>query len=370
VEVPSERFEDMYMNKLRALLGGHGLLLSHERDRGTLDLGLELVSPDRRLTGVRVWLQAKGRTATSLSLQAFEQADTVAVRLPLEYVRYWYGHGAAVYLVVYVESADLFLAEDIREIVDRSWQDFLGAEGPSLQDQKQITLKVRTSAVLDAPRVQAMERHRTMRVDGPQFRGRYLGHRFDPLRSILNVVEPTVFLELSAALLAAHRYREDASFAADAILDLDRGSLARASFGYLRETYEWSFFGSVELGYSRRPDERGEGGVVRAQGPVAVLVVPSVTGRLRLAAGAHDALKALAAQGAEKLLVVANAPELEIFHPFNTIGRLFLPPQGIEGVGYSLLVTTTVYEQFRSRVSWKSAATIEDWSDAATIEGD
>jgi hypothetical protein len=39
----------------------------------------------------------------------------------VNHLRFWYAAPEPVYLVVYVESVDLFIAEDVRDIVDRQW---------------------------------------------------------------------------------------------------------------------------------------------------------------------------------------------------------------------------------------------------------
>ena len=63
-----------------------------------------------------------------------------------------------------------------------------------------MTLRIPKSMTLDIA-LAHMPSHRSMRIDGPAFRGRPLGHNFDPLRSELNPMLPTEFVELVDGLL-------------------------------------------------------------------------------------------------------------------------------------------------------------------------
>lgn len=172
-------FESEYMAKLKALLAGHGVVIDYERDRAAIDTGLHLFieaeDNTRTASPARVWFQAKGRTKQTLSLAAFRAADTVSVELKVAHLRFWYAFPEPVYVTVYVEAADEFLAEDVRDLVDRVWP--RGTLYQTVASQKTVTVYVPTTAVLDHARLVGMLRHRSMRIDGPAFRGRPLGHR-------------------------------------------------------------------------------------------------------------------------------------------------------------------------------------------------
>jgi Domain of unknown function (DUF4365) len=150
----SDVFEAVYIAKLKALLAPHGLVLDYDRDRAAIDTGLHLFlegTGARKTSQVRVWFQAKGKMAATLPLEDYQAAQTVVVRVKVDHLRFWFAAPEPVYLVVYVESADEFLAEDVRDLVERQWpRGAFYAEVPDSQDE--VTLSVDATAKLDAPR--------------------------------------------------------------------------------------------------------------------------------------------------------------------------------------------------------------------------
>ena len=103
-------FEYRYTAKLREMFAGHGVVLTHDRDRAGLDLGLHLSKTDptgaKKLTTTKVWFQLKGVHSATLPLEEFEAAETVPVDVRLDHLRFWYASPEAIYLILYVESAD------------------------------------------------------------------------------------------------------------------------------------------------------------------------------------------------------------------------------------------------------------------------
>lgn len=118
-------FEQSYRSRLEALLAPCGLIIDYKLDRAALDLDLHLYTPattaSRDVSDVRVWFQAKGIRTATLSVADFARLSEIPVSgLPVDHVRYWYAAPEPVYLAVYVEAVNRFLAEDIRDIVDRA----------------------------------------------------------------------------------------------------------------------------------------------------------------------------------------------------------------------------------------------------------
>jgi hypothetical protein len=193
----SDVFEAVYIAKLKALLVPHGVVLDYDRDRVAIDTGLHLSlegTGARQASQVRVWFQAKGKMVKTLPLEDYRSTQTVAVKVKVDHLRFWFAAPEPLYLVVYIESGDEFIAEDVRNIVERQWP--LGAfyaEVPDSQDV--VTLRVAATAKLDGPRVEAMLRHRSMRIDGPAFRGRPLA--IATIRS-----DPRLLARLQAHLIA------------------------------------------------------------------------------------------------------------------------------------------------------------------------
>jgi hypothetical protein len=85
--------------------------------------------------------------------------------LPIEQVRYWFAHPEPVYLMVYLEALDRFLAEDVRDLVEREGGPRWLAEAQRSQDT--TTLHVSSASTLEGA-LQRMPGHRSLRLDGPE----------------------------------------------------------------------------------------------------------------------------------------------------------------------------------------------------------
>ncbi len=83
-----------------------------------------------------------------------------------------------------------------------------------------------------------MTKHRSMRIDGPAWRGRPLGHRFDPLRCQLATMEPRAFEELIFDLLDVHHFRASAELPAEQLVSIAGDGAARLVVGTLYNTWE------------------------------------------------------------------------------------------------------------------------------------
>jgi hypothetical protein len=350
-----DRFEQRYTNRLKDLLSEHGQFLHYEKDRAALDLGLHLYDPNAGagvVGQVRVWFQLKGITESRLDAEELLTAETVAVTgLSTDHIKYWFAHPEPVYLVVFVEALDTFLAADIRDLVEpRGGLRWLN----ELDDQKTATLHVPLSASLDVALTQ-MPRHRSMRLDGPLFRGRPLGHRLDPMRCELDPLAPGDFNELATRLLAAHEFVSHREI--DPSLFGDIGTV-RAAVGRLYLTYEWTSPLFTEFGFDEDSDFRIESQPFFAHGDVLVVVHSEVTAAPR----SSDALTGLVAElrsaGVEQALVMINGSEGGqpiLFGGWRMALRpLVNVPQGLGSVAFSLLTATSVYFEFLDRASWRT----------------
>ena len=113
---------------------------------------------------------------------------TVPVRLDLDDIKKWYAAPEAVYIVVYLEASGRVHRRrrqrpgrpGVRRLEGNTYLE----DGRALS-QKTVTLHVSTDSVVDEAMIGGLLRHKSMRVDGPAWRGRPLGHRFDPLRTEL-----------------------------------------------------------------------------------------------------------------------------------------------------------------------------------------
>jgi hypothetical protein len=105
-------------------------------------------------------------------------------------------------------------------------------------EQQTTTLHVPLSAPLEEA-LARMPRHRTLRLDGPDFRGRPLGTATTPLRSELEPLAAAEFESLVARLLAAHEFRAAREIDLASMLERDIGRVA-ARVGRLYLTFEWT----------------------------------------------------------------------------------------------------------------------------------
>lgn len=352
-----DQFESEYMAKMRALLTTRGVPLTYDKDRAGIDTGLHLFvegPSGRDASQVRVWFQVKGKRAETLSLEGYEGRDQVDVSVKVDHLRFWYAAAEPVYLVVYVEAADVFVAEDIRDIVDRQWPG--GSFYPAVAAMgATVTVHVETDRVLDDARLDGMLAHRSMRIDGPAFRGRPLGHRFDPLRSQVDVCAPELFERLTRKLLNAHDFHGDLSDAVTDDLTLVQGRLY--------QTLEWQSPAFAEFGVGPEDDFRDEPPIESIHGRV-VLALDSRPDREDLADVERDRLQAAfnSAGRDTTILVMFNGRDLSTtgglwrstmreLEVHQRLGGLHLV--GLEAMTSLLLVATLVYLDVAPELSWR-----------------
>jgi hypothetical protein len=348
-----DEFESRYMDQLRAILGQHGVRLEYDKDRAGIDTGLHLFAngpTGRAATQARVWFQAKGLHATTLGLEQFQASDAVSTRVRADYLRYWYAAPEPVYLVVYVESADVFLAEDVRDIVDREWTRGTFYEAVA-ESRDSVTVHIQTSSTLDADLLHGMLAHRSMRIDGPAFRGRPLGHRLDPLRSQINPCTPELFERLTTALLRTHSFHETARQEMSADLHLITGRLY--------QTLEWQSPAFAEYGFGPDDDLRDEPPVETLYGDLLV-IADATPERRALAPGERSAI--LQAIGDRP----TGAGVALIFNGYELSGTgglwrstlrdsVTIPISliGLESATSLVLIATLVYLEFAPELTWQ-----------------
>lgn len=356
-----DEFELRYMARLRAMLVEHGIPIEYAMDRVAIDTGLHLFASSgtgRRATHARVWFQAKGKRAATLPLASFTSATTIPVSVRADHLRFWYAAPEPVYLAVYVEAADVFVAEDIRAIVDRQWPaNTFYADVP--ESQQHVTVHVDSRQQLDGARIDAMLAHRSMRIDGPPFRGRPLGHRYDPLRSTLGPPPPDVFRRLVRRVLADHDFRPVGE-------EINAAPNLLAVHGRLYETLEWQSPAFSEYGYSPSDDLRDEPPVEFLHGSVTVFIDPqparvslddSDRGRISQLILGRDSLPRTPQ---DALLVVFNARDLSgtgglwrsIIRDLAADGVPFAQHIGLEALSSLVLVTPLVYMDFAPELAW------------------
>ncbi len=353
-------FEGRYRDKFKLLVGGAGEFVHYERDRVAIDIGVHLTAPDgvsRRATPTRVWFQLKGIHKETLTLTDFESRPYVTMTVQLEHLKFWFASPEPIYLAVYIEAGDSFLAEDVRDVVYRHWGEEFLAPATFPAGQRTVNVNIRADAVLTEDGLALMRRHQSMRIDGPFFRGRALGHRLDPLRCSLAELDPAVYVKLVERLLSVHDYRVsdvlDPAVLFGAAIPADEHIVLSA--GRLYNTFEWVPQLLTEFGFGPDDDFRIEGTPEFAHGNIAVCI--------HGAPRSHPAAESLArfaqmllGRDIRQLLVFANTDKSVCFGSF--LGGLRgsgvdCVPQLLGDLAYSVLTTTIVYLEFRQAISWK-----------------
>jgi Domain of unknown function (DUF4365) len=351
-------FERAYTAKFSALSAPSGVPLHYDQDIAALDLGIHLTA-DSLVTNSRVWFQLKGIHTATLPRADFDRSDDISYPVKIEHLRAWYQAPEAVYLVIYIESADLFLAEDIRDIVRRQWGDELLNDAMFTPNQETATVKVRKCARVDNAFWGRLLGHRSMRADGRMFRGRPLGHDLDPLRTTLNQMEPALFIDVVHDLLSEHGYRPGETLDA-AILFPDAPAENGASLesGILHEKFEIVLQMTTELVPDGDDGFRIEGESDFAQGPCAVLIHSSIAARPSVQAMKSLAANLVSQRDITRLLVFVNASLQRSVVGFSGytggLGNsgLRCRPQHLEDISFNFLTTTNTYHRFRDKVSY------------------
>lgn len=350
---PEELFEDDYTAKFEGMVRRRGLLANFRRDRARLDVGLMLNQLGTvELSGRKVWFQLKGVHKETVTADDLARVGHVSISVRLDDVRFWYAAPEATYLVVYVEAIDAFLAEDVRDIVDRQWGvDFLAPD--RFGTQETITVHVAADALLDDRALDSMVAHRSMRIDGPAFRGRPLGHRLDPLRCTLAELDPEVFDSVVDDLLKAHLFIDITELDGTRLIAGGDGQRVRLLTGTLYTRYEYPFAGSVEIGFGPDAAPREEGQFFSALGRVAVVVHSKVALPVQASSDAPALLAELDAAGFERVLVFANVSDFDLLFPYRSLlGQRCPVPQGLGSIAYNVLVATLVYLDHQENLRW------------------
>lgn len=364
-----DELENRYMPRFEALLSESGVIVGYRRDRAGIDTGLHLFARGEKTTkkgderpywrplASRVWFQLKGLHTSTMSADEFDNAEHVAVTVGVEHLKFWFAAPEPVYLVVYVESVDTFIGIDVRELVEREWRQTFYA---SMRDRTgEIAVHVPTAAVMDLDRVAALVDHRSMRIDGPAFRGRPLGHRIDPLRSVLARPSADVWVEMVTRVLEVHDFRE---------VSRQRVGELTVIQGTIAQTLLWQSPAFAEYGYRYSPDEvRDEPGPEQVFGDVYV-VLDSAADRSAFTEDEAQALSgAIDAAVDDDLSVVVFFRGLDLsgtgglwrsaMRESVVDGRRAGQRQlGLEALSYLVLTAPLVYLEFAPDLDWDHAS--------------
>jgi hypothetical protein len=363
-----DELENRYSPKFETLLSEAGLVVDYRRDRAGIDTGLHLFAKGTKPTpkgadraywrpmASRVWFQLKGVHTSSMSQQELSAADRVAISVTVEHLKYWFAAPEPVYLVVYLECVDGFLGTDVRDLVNTRWgEDFYAAMRDHTAET--ITVHVPTSAAMDSARIATLVTHRSMRIDGPAFRGRPLGHRLDPIRSVLKSPSPDVWVGVVDRLLEAHDF--------DVIEREEVGDLT-IIHGTLAQTLLWHSPAFAEYGFSPGQKRRDEPRPESLIGHVCVFT-DSACSRSNFTETEVEAVRAyadIAGENGFSVAVIFNGKDLSgtgglwrgtlresaLRHHHEGWRQL-----GLEALSYLVLTSTLVYLDYAPDLDWDHA---------------
>jgi hypothetical protein len=271
----------------------------------------------------------------------------------VDHVLFWYGSPEPVYLCVFLEATGKFLAQDVRNLVE-SWGGMSKLIACSKSGQKSMTLKVRTDATLESA-IASMPQHRSLRIDGPDFRGRPLGHRYDPLRSELAPLSPDDFAGVVGALLDAHQFGSSRDVPLLGAYGDSVGALS-ARVGTLFLTYEWVNQMETQFGVGEGSRFRVEGPPNHVQGKVLVVVHSQVLAPPVANYESRAIVSDLIAEGFDCAMVFINAPQSD--HRAWGAWRFALDPlvtlpQSLGSLAFNVLTATNVYLDYLDRLEWR-----------------
>ena len=139
---PETDFENEYTPKFETLALKYGYPIDYRKDIATIDIGLHLKTVEN-ITNTRIWFQLKGLHSKTLPKEKFESSDFISYKVKIEHLRAWYVSSEAVYFVLYIESIDAFIAEDVRDIVARTWGEEVLNDKSFKRNQDEVTIKVK-----------------------------------------------------------------------------------------------------------------------------------------------------------------------------------------------------------------------------------
>lgn len=197
-----------------------------------------------------------------------------------------------------------------------------------------------------------------MRIDTHTWRGQFLGHRLDPIRNTLEVLEPSTFNDLVDAILQSHEFVRDAELdpadVLDVGLDPEGVDLAHARLlkGRLFGTLRWPFPMSVEYGYEDPEVPREEGQWFTAQGKVTVLVLAS-PGELRTRGDLEDTRLGKLGGTEDHTVVFVNDAEHHVGLGRTRGLRVAGTPIGLGALSALVLLTPALYRSFSGKLRWQ-----------------
>ena len=351
-------FENEYTPKFETLARKYGYPIDYRKDVAAIDLGLHLKTT-KDITNTRVWFQLKGLHEETLPKKKFESLDFITYKVKIEHLRSWYNSSEAVYMVLYIESVGAFIAEDIRDVVAREWGEEILNNKVFKPRQKTVTIKLKKQFIDNKDFWEKLYSHKSMRVDGFSYRGRPLGHSYNPQTTSLAVMQPELFEEIIEDLLKEHGFRQrEILDVGDLFSDKSKGDKASLIIGKMYQKYEvfsqlLTEFGCDEDGYSEDTNNDFH------QGDCAIFIHSKVHSLPDQTLFRQKIEKISNENKISRLLVFSNSPlwgnEGSFGHYRVSLENLDIGclPQHIDDLSYNFFTTTNTYQKFKDKVNIK-----------------
>jgi hypothetical protein len=272
-----------------------------------------------------------------------ERTGIVAVpNISTEHVHFWYLADQPVYLVAYVESVEAFFAKDVRQLVDEQIRPRTPAD---ITRTHTVTLKLTVNDTLDKM-CRDMLGHRSMRIDGAQFRGIPLSHSFDPLRTTFKQTSPEMFRDIVDDVLKAHHFRSEELIDVQGLFDRDIGDVS-IKRGILYSRYEWTSPWFTEYGHDGRSGYRIESEPLSAQGKVAVIVHAQVDDHPRPTDLLKSRIRTWLEDDDVTALVFYNDDAKSLMGSWrSSFDGICSVPQGIDSLSFNILTMPSLYMKY------------------------
>jgi len=118
----TDGFERRYMAKFKDFASTYGEFVHYERDRAARDIGLHFIEPTKsgaeKVTTSLCWFQMKGIMTQTLGCYDYEKKEKIVIDLKTKHLRFWYLQPNPTYLIVYIESKDIFLIQNIQKYIE------------------------------------------------------------------------------------------------------------------------------------------------------------------------------------------------------------------------------------------------------------
>ncbi|MFP4498754.1 MAG: hypothetical protein ACLFQV_11130 [Vulcanimicrobiota bacterium] len=361
-DMAKDEFYEHYSQKFQQLVTKYGKFLQYDNNKVAVDVGTSLKKQKHESfdtgKGSKVWFQLYGIQQEKFPVKQYQNQSSVKLELHLEELKCWYASPETIYLVVYVESADLFLAQEIKSIVNRYWGDNIFKTQSLQADNKKIEIEIENNRPLNDIFLKRVFSHHKMKINGPAYRGRILGHHLDPLGCIPKQIEPLVFEAMVKDILNAHHYKlinnvnlneifEDNPFNKD-IIDF--------SYGIVYHSYEWIFPLFKKPGQENRAILERD--INHVQGPCGIIIASKINNTPDFKSLKKIAEYLLFTKGIKRLMVFINdysdSDFVKSFARISGETGLVCYPHHLEAITFNLLIATSIYLAYRDKINWKT----------------